>query len=455
MKKSLLLVALFAAIAAGMRAQTDLTVHSFADATWADDEFGETYTAVGNFFHVSSNGQFAVGYDDQEIGSTQGGAFVWRHEYPDSLEFINTSANRISACDVTDDGVIVGSFEERDPSTMEATVCYPGWKTPDGEWTALPVPEEYSTGQAKTYDFMSEARAVTPDGNYIAGYIPLVVGYNSKWGWDIVYTTPIRWKKNGDTYEIAQTYTKLGEAGESYLYNDGELAVCDDDMNYKIFIVWDISDDGQTIAGVNTAENGGQNPAIIRDGKLIQLYDCNTEKTFNGGVCTSIDANGNVYGYFQGDDLAYKYFVYNTEGKLVFFDSLVTCATEDGTTIGQSQFGVSYILDCSHDGKVVVGAGIGSLGFGSYTYPVLASDDSKTAIRGAEATNGSLSIDCRGGDMLYINGIYSHATIYNAAGGRVMTGGQGKAFSLKDLPRGTYIVKVEAPQGGKTFKVAK
>ena len=66
----------------------------------------------------------------------------------------------------------------------------------------------------------------------------------------------------------------------------------------------DISNDGRTLVGLNVSGRGGFNPAFIRDGVLVQLFECGEEDSpeeevnFNGGYIQTIDANGNMYGYY-------------------------------------------------------------------------------------------------------------------------------------------------------------
>lgn len=456
----------FAAALLSMAASAQLTTHSFASSTW-QDAYGDTYDAAGYFQHVSANGLYAVGCDDQSQSASNGAPFLWRRSNPSEIEFLvsETSENRITAYDVTNDGVVVGSFEERDPDELEPVACYPGYRTPDGSWYQLPMPDSYSLSYAKTYDFLNTAEAVTPDGKYIAGQAFITVGYNSYWKLDIVYLTPILWEKVDGEYVLKQTYTNLGDEGKSYIYQDGELVKVDESVNYNQFVVWDISNDGSTIAGVNQAWCGGQNPAIIRNGEMIQLFDCDKvvdeeeESTgdFNGGICNSIDANGNVYGYFQEPDGSMKYFTYTADGKLVYHNNdFVTCGDKNGNTYNTSSEGVSYVLDCSEDGTVVAGAGLGSTGFGTYTYPMLASDDNATGIDERIANiRGNVSVDYRNSGNLFVNGEYDNATIYDAAGKQLMSGKQGRAFNMSQLPSGTYVVKVQTANGTKSFKVAR
>lgn len=433
------------------------TKYNFSNYSFTDS-YGETFSPVGPFYHVSANGQYAVGCDDIEM--SYGESFLWDKSNPNELTLINASSNRISAQDVSNDGIVVGSFENREDEDTKA-ICYPGFRTLDGTWTALPVPDEYDLSQAKSYNYMEEARAITPDAKYIAGNVHYVVGYNSTWGWSISYLTPILWEKTDDGYVMKNVYLNLGDEGKSKVYDNGELKTVDHAVNYKTFVVYDISDDGSVIVGVNTAGSGGQNPAIIKNGELIQLFDCGGDvddaNNFNGGVCNSIDANGNVYGYYQNDDATeIKYFVYTTEGNLEYFDKQVFCATKDGQQVTSETVDLYSILDCSDDGSVIVGGGIASTGWGgSYNTPALVVGAITTAVDRLDAIKNNIGIDYRRGGMLYINGEYLNADVYSASGALVASGKQGKAFNTAGLAGGTYVVKVTTANGVKTFKFAK
>ena len=110
MRKTLL-VAAFAAMAAAGYAQN----HQFYDLStiiWtdADDFDNPTY---GVLQKVSANGKYAVGYDSQMETNA---VYLWCKDDPNNLSFDNAPINnRRSAYDVTNDGMIVGGVEFRDP----------------------------------------------------------------------------------------------------------------------------------------------------------------------------------------------------------------------------------------------------------------------------------------------------------------------------------------------------
>lgn len=420
--KALLLVACMAPV--GMSAQT---IYDFQDLMF--DYGGASTNMYGVFYHASANGKYAVGYDEDFVPK----AYIWRAEKPAEIdELWGDDDRRVSACDVSNDGMVVGSWEDL-PADDYQGVCYPAYMTPEGEWKALPVPENYSEKTAIEQYFVNEARAVTPDGRFIAGNIKVVTGFNETWGWDILSQLPCLWE-------------------------NGELKAVYDDLGIKTFQVWDISNDGSTIVGMNVAECGGFNPAIIKNGELINIFQCDADEyedqNFNGGVANSIDAEGNVYGYFmEGDGVTMRYFKYTPDGEIVYLDDWVVCAG-GGKRFGQYN-PLPYVLDCSEDGSVVVGGGMVSVGFGVANVPQVAVYDVSDGISRPVTEVDGVGIDWRGRSLLTVKGDYSRADVYSTSGALLMSGGQGRTFNLSRMPNGTYIVKVTTANGVKSFKVAK
>lgn len=465
-KNLFLAVVMACSVAATMRAQT---VYDFKDYVFYAPIYEEEATPIGVFYNVSPSGQYAVGCDDGVMNCME--SYLWSKDAPDTLLIINATANRMSAIDVSDNGTVVGSHEDRGDDLDTKTVTYPAYRTIDGTWKTLPVPDEYSEYQATyTSSFAEEARAITPDDKYIAGNVHLIVGYNETFGYDIVYPTPLLWELTDTGYVLKKTFLGLGDAGKSYLYKDGELVLQENAMNYKSFLVYDISRDGSMICGMNTAGSGGQNPSIIRDSVLIQLFDCGTygetnydSLNFQGGICNSIDANGNVYGYYVEFDSSIKYFVYTNEDEIVYYDEWYICGAADGTKVLQSNEYISYVLDCSDDGKVIAGGGLTTSAGANVNYPIVmvydeaedstANDTTETAIDRVEAIKNNVGVSYSRGGMLYVNGQYKEAQVFNASGMSVASGRQGTAFNMSGYPSGAYIVRVRTDDGVKTYKI--
>ena len=438
------------------------TLYDFSSFVFTDSD-GEDASPLGVFYNVSPNGQYAVGCDDAQMNCKE--SYLWCRDQPDTLTIINIEPTRISTIDVSNSGIIVGSFEDRGDDLDTKAVAYPAYRSTDGTWTTLPMPDNYSTYQGMYNSFAEEARCITPDDKYIAGHAHLIVGYNSTWGYDIVYPTPLLWELTDTGYVLKEVFDDLGQPNMSYLYDDGELVLQEDSVYYRSFYVYDISADGSLICGVNTAASGGQNPAIIdvTAHRLIQLFDCGEYGVtdydylnFNGGVCNKIDANNNIYGYYQDYDASIKYFTYTNEGKLEYTDTWYIKGTADGDLIPQSYGDISYVQDCSDDGSVIVGGGGTMSAIGaSVNYPMLYVSDSTTGISNITRAEDKVTLTYSRGGTAIINGNYSKAELYNAAGVLMAKGKKGTAFNMSSMPAGTYIVKVKTDEGDKSYKIVK
>lgn len=436
--------------------------YKFTNQVWQDPYYGEDYSPVGVFYKCSANGKYAVGYDGVLYS---GLCYYWENTNPEGLTYIHDAINRVMLCDVSNDGVMVGAFEERDMEDWETECqCLPGFYTKDGGWKQLPVPENYSVYYSTTNSFLTNAaNVITPDGKYIAGQLDVTTGYKEVSGLGLLEktsTVPVLWEKSDTGYVLKEVYTDLWKDSKRLV--DGELVTITDSVSFQTFIVWDISDDGQTLVGVNTAGSGGQNPAIIRDGVMIQLFECGEEdaaddtKNFNGGICKTVDAQGNIYGYYVEADGDVKNFKFTKDNQMVYLGSLISCVTGDGKEIPQSYNNLPYVLDCSADGTLIVGGDLLVLDFGMANEPALLWDmNAADAIAAAKANEDNVSIDYRRGGQLYVNGVYDEAAVYDAAGRMIASGKQGKAFNLGNCPTGVYIVKVSTAKGSESFKISK
>lgn len=429
-----------ASLSCGASAQEEATLYNFNDAVFIIE--GYETPVCGVFNHVSNNGKYAVGADDQ-ISMT---SYYWSADAPDVINMAwDPSRGYSTLNDVTNDGVMAGSVDSL--LTGETYVRqWPATFTLDGGWKLLPVPENYSSDQSNEFNSMRTincVRAVSSDGKYMAGQVYVSTGeIDEDFGIEKVKLLPVVWENN----EIKKVY---------------------DDLGINTFYVYGISEDGNTVVGVNTAENGGQNPAYIKDGKLYNVFSCDDPETntFNGGILCSIDAEGNMYGYFLDENDTYKYFSVKADGSIVYFDQLVTCAgggykfgpyvayDENGEAQAVPAGGMYSLLDCSTDGKVLAGGETINIGFGVVSCPAMIVSKGATGISKPEAIKSDVSIDYRKGGTLYVNGEYNSAEIYGVGGNLVMKGGQGEAFNLSSLPSGTYVVKVSYNGGSKTFKV--
>ena len=440
-----------------------------------DGTYTEEVMVGGILNHVSGNGEYAVGYDDQGLTSNNGAAFLWRKSNPDQVEIITPTFDRVGANDVSNDGIIVGSFEMRSNSDTRA-FQFPGYKhVDDTHWTPLEVPTQYSNYFGQIYDFAEEARAITPDGSTIAG------NFHYRWGekevlgtmTDLCQQAVTIWDKYGDGYKLRKCYTDLGKAGNAFFYNKEtkQFDPVTEDVNYQTFLVRDISNDGKTVVGMNVADCGGFNPAFVRDGKLYQLFDCgetvygedpeNPEpvNNFNGGTIFTIDTKGNMYGYFTEEDgMTTRGFIFTAENELIMDNTRYMCADANGNKYTQVSHGLNPLFDCSEDGTVLVGAGIGSLGGGmsQYNYPkvTIVEGGQGTNIENTTAEKQVVKVDFQSG-VIKVIGNYLYANVYSADGVLIKGGNRGASLDISNFPTGTYVVKVATMTGVETFKVAK
>ena len=334
-----------------------------------------------------------------------------------------------------------------------------GVQDQDGEWHYLPIPADYSGAKASGMN-LSMARAVTSDGKTIVGHFYVRTGIVERpWLMEKVAMFPVLWELEDGEYVLKDDFREAGK--NSLLYKDGELKEVGE-TEYNVFYVYGLSEDGKTIVGMNTSATGRSARLFIRDGRLVQLFDCADPDTpsFDGGICNNIDAAGNIYGYFNhevgSEGSASYYFVYTADGKLEFTDTWYICGTKDGKTrFPQYYNGLTNVMDCSDDGKVVVGGTMESAMGGAVNGPgVTYDDDVVSGVDRVEAIRDNVGISYHGG-LLVVTGEYDRADVYNAQGALVATGGQGKAFSMEGNPAGAYIVKVTTADGVKSYKFAR
>lgn len=418
------------------------------------DKYGEQYNTFlfGTFSHVSANGKYAVGTDDELMFRS----YLWRADAPETIEMMGSYDSEIALYDVTNDGTLIGGI--RDNRGM----MYPAYKPQGASWQMLTRGMENLNRDMAMDDYVNQAlRCASPDGRYMAGSFYINTGQLSDAGTMVSHLVPVVWE-------------------------DGKLKKIYDDLGINEFMVWDISDDGRTLVGMNVAGIGGQNPAIIRDGKLIELFDCGEERTFDtpddvygnteGGICNSIDNQGNVYGYFVEplDDYTSTifYFIVPADCDYAIFlnegytdvdfpneywqDSWYRCGG-NGMHYSNEDSHLLNLLDCSDDGRVMVGGGAANLGFGIanipqvcvFDEPLCPGDVRLEAVKEATKAHG-ISV---GGRSVIVKGVYTSASIFDAKGNLVVSGGQGQPLALPE-GHGVYVINVKYTDGTKSYRFA-
>lgn len=194
-----------------------------------------TTEALGIVGGVSDNGRYAAIFDDENnLG------YIWDSENPDQFRLIDgVPSKQVLMYDVTDNGMGVGAYYQKGGRFIP---CY----VEDGVVKDLPLdPNSLNT---------NEARAVSKDGKFIAGYQyfndpdPNIPGKY----------IPCLWTRN--------------ESGEYdlTLYSDQDYPA------HQGFYTSAVSNDGRVIAGRLYCAAGSEIPAIIKDGELIYWNNLET-----------------------------------------------------------------------------------------------------------------------------------------------------------------------------------
>ena len=452
--RNLFLLALLCATAS-VQAQDGYVVYDFQNNIFdITDQYGDTeHTFLfGYFNHVSANGKYAVGTDEQLMCR----AFLWSDENPTEIQMFGDYNSEIALFDVTNDGTIVGGIRD------SRGVMYPAYKPLNGNWQMLTRGMENLNYDMAVDDYVSMAiRAVTPDGRYMAGSFYINTGEYSDEGYEVSHLVPVLWE-------------------------DGMLKKIYDDLGMKEFMVWDISDDGSIICGSNTSGIGGSNPAFIRNGELIELFDCGDERTADtpddvygnteGGICNNIDNMGNIYGYYMeayGDsffdqhffivpaDCDYAIFVDPdyTNDKFpedYYYEDWYRCGG-NGTCYTNDDSHIYSLVDCSDDGKVFVGGGDFNLGYGLTNVPQICVYDEPLApvsLRDAYDTDHTHGVSFNGRTLI-IKGVYQEAKVFDAKGALVAQAKQGQPIKLSGESDGVYMVTVQYADGMHSYKITK
>lgn len=453
MKRLLLLSAL---VATSALAQTGYTTYDFTSNVFPitnEDGYEDVSFLFGYFNHVSANGRYAVGTDEELMKR----AFLWCADDPENIEMFGESTSEVALYDVTNDGTLIGGIRNSEG------IMYPAYKPQGANWQILTRGMEKLCLDMAVDDYVNMAlRAASPDGRFMAGSFYMETGEYSDTGWPVSYLVPILWE-------------------------DGKIKAVYDDLGIREFMVWDISDDGSIICGMNTAGIGGHNPAFIRDGKLYELFQCGEERTEDtpedeygntaGGICNSIDNLGNIYGYYEEPldeyDFLQSYFVVPAGCDYAVFladdycndafplsywtDKWYVCGG-NGRRYTRADSHLVSLLDCSDDGRVLVGGGAYNLGYGVANIPQLTVFDQPQAPDPVSLRRVDDALSAQGvtfnGRSIIVHGVYQQASVYDANGALLAVAGQGQPITL-DAPSGVYMVTVLYADGPRTFKVVR
>ncbi len=277
---------------------------------WSTAELdGESEDLYGTL-RVSDNGEYAVGYDGENIYT----AYIWERatgELTFASEYTGSKREGASVLnDVSNNGKMVGatraSYTHEDGTTN--TCWLPAFRYVDSdEYTVLPCPDYCVTKYPYDLDYNSFAYRVSPDGKVICG--------------EMYLTDPILEKSRFEPY---------------LWFLDDDDNVIDTQSFYGLEYgnqgveIYDMSDDGSIIVGMVTSARGDFMPMYIMDGELHTLAgpdlvwsDDNNrweQQDENGdyideevweGIASSIDGDGNIYYYNIDGQGQATYGIYN------------------------------------------------------------------------------------------------------------------------------------------------
>lgn len=272
------------------------------------------------FDHVSSNGKYAVGYVPENAGYVYEIATgkITVIEGPKGAVLYNVSTRQCTAEDISNDGVVSGSFLDpdaiisyldekgnplldKDGNPLRSSVMVPGVYK-DGVWKALERHDDQVALVGGLCD--GAATCITADGTKIAGMVHIKLDPPAEFGMRFAAAL---W--NVEDGKIIREY-------------DG----CTEMQGGR---VWNVSDDASLLGG--WTESGGRGPAVWSNGEYIRIS--------NYGTTTAVSPNGK---YAAGDSEGLP-FIWTKEKGVVtcpihegLFGGAISGISNDGTAVGYS-----------------------------------------------------------------------------------------------------------------------
>ena len=414
---------------------------------------------IGTIYGVSSNGEYAVGYDDL----FESCAFLWTRS-TGQFEVIELAS---LLYDVSNDGIIVGDYWIEMPGGSGEVATKPGYYK-DGEWHALPTRRQDEFLVAGGNDLNGYAVAISGDGQFIAGVIPDA---------EIYKLSPVLWKWD----ETIQDY--VIENSFDFLFEEIDRMECP-----VGWVTKDMSDDGSIITGFYEWGSGARSSAALINGEVkrltclqdpLELPIGEEDIYMDAEGQAKVSANGQYFaGYYaaSANGMGMSGWVWTPEQESVTFTgegTVLVCTDNNGTAYGsetvmgpamkyvdgtcvrlsdeyewESPYTFSTIFATSDDGGVLGGISMANLPYyGIVQVP---------SILVVDGTEGVASVQTKGNSVVmyngvaFINGEYNKAQVYNVQGMVVAEATEGN-IDLNGVPAGVYIVNVD----GQSFKVVK
>lgn len=430
--------------------------------------FDGQMTASGNFESISGNGKYLTGF----AGGT---SFVYDREaltlrrlnYPPTS---NGSAQECYAYGISNDGTVVGSFVCKDSLTTPddgSEACRIAGVYKNGEWHPL----NRIAGVPLTASGMDgTAAAITPDGSIIAGRVSS----------DYFEYTACRWSSDGkitsllpgcdkgsggmiksisDDGNIAAGWIYDSNYGQPVIWIGNEIFYLNDSQDY-VGTAFFVSHNGKYVVGqasLQNQESEGPTQGFIynTETKKVTFNEkCNTK--YDSNAITGISEDGKVvvgFSYVANEMLNRKPFII-IDGEFYDLDDYMKGI---GFTAPTKYNGLNFFTPggVSQDGKVIYGICDDS---GMRLAYVIELKNVVTGIDGITSDGGNATLSSTMvGDNLKINGNYTSATVYNAAGACIIndTKATGSINVSGLAANNLYIVKVMSGNTVKTFKVIK
>lgn len=428
-----------------------------------DTEYNEGM--FGTIFCVSSNGEYAAGYDDF-LGSS---AFIWKRS-TGKFEEVDLAS---MIMDVSNGGTFVGNYYVEIPGSDGSVATRPGYYK-GGEWYPLPLLRSEAkltpNGGGGSDDMNGCAMAISGDAKFIAGYITDP---------DIYKTYPALWQWNEEKsdYDLINTFENIQESIDRM------------DCPYG-WVVKGMSDDGTIITGFSEWGSGARSAAILVNGEekrltclkdpMVVYEETGVDQYLDAEGFAQVSANGQYFAGFyaasaNGVDLSG--WTWTPDQESVVFSApytVLTCVDNNGVAYGSSSLmgsasmykdgvmtdlsdiyawnevngtSMSTIFATSDDGGVLGGIAMTSFSMGMIQIPAVLVVD---GTEGVETVKGNNNKVFMANGWAFINGEYNEARVYNMQGVAVAEATEGN-IDLNSVPAGVYIVNVD----GKSFKVVK
>lgn len=418
----------------------------------------------GTIYGVSSNGEYAAGYDD----FTGLCAFIWKRS-TGKFEEVDLAS---MIMDASNDGTFVGNYYVEIPGTDGSVASRPGYYK-DGVWYSLPLlraEAKLTPNAGVSEDWNGCAMAISGDAKFIAGYITDADIYK-------LYPALWQWNEESQAYDLINTFEHIQENVDAM------------DCPYG-WVVKGMSDDGTILTGFSEWGSGARSAAILVNGEekrltcladpLIVAEETGVDGDLDAEGYAQVSANGQFYaGYYasSANSNGLSGWTWTPDQESVVFSApytVLTCIDNNGVAYGSSSLmgsasmykdgvmtdlsdiytwndvngtSMSTIFATSDEGGVLGGIAMTSFSMGLLQIPAVLVID---GINSVNTVKGDVNKVFMASGWAFIEGEYKEARVYNMQGVIVAESTEGN-IDLNSVPAGVYIVNVD----GKSFKVVK